>query len=70
MVVELWSCGCGLWSCVNGCDCEMWLVELWQRSSGCEAVVLWLPSYTNGAVIVEMWQWSCGCEAVVLELWL
>ena len=48
----------------------MWLVELWQWSGGCEAVVLWLPSYTNGAVIVEMWQWSCGCEAVVPELWL
>ena len=55
----LWSCGavavaCGAVSMVV--TVEMWLVELWQRSSGCEAVVLWLPSYTNGAVIVEMWQ--------------
>ena len=41
---------------------EMWLVELWQKSGGCEAVVLWLPSYTNGAVH--------DCGDVAMELWL
>ena len=54
----LWSCGavavaCGAVSMVV--TVEMWLVELWQKSGGCEAVVLWLPSYTNGNVAMELW---------------
>ena len=60
--MELWfrSCCCGAVSMVV--TLEMWLVELWQKSGGCEAVVLWLPSYTNGAVH--------DCGDVAMELWL